>query len=66
MLKSHIRTIPHYPKQGVMFRDVTTLLKDAKGLRGAVDELVARYKDVDIDKIVGIEARGFIFGEQLE
>lgn len=65
MLKSHIRTIPHYPKQGVMFRDVTTLLKDAKGLRGAVDELVARYKDVDIDKIVGIEARGFIFGAQL-
>ncbi len=64
-IKSHIRTIPHYPKQGVMFRDITTLLKDPVGLRTAVDELVKRYTDVKIDKIVGIEARGFIFGAQL-
>lgn len=64
-IKSRIRTIPHYPVQGIMFRDVTTLLKDPIGLRIAVDEMVKRYASMKIDKIAGIEARGFIFGAQL-
>ncbi|MFQ5958939.1 MAG: adenine phosphoribosyltransferase [Alphaproteobacteria bacterium] len=61
-IKSRIRTIPHYPEHGVMFRDITTLLKDPKGLRVTVNELVNRYTAEPIDKVVGIEARGFILG----
>ena len=61
-IKSKIRTIPHFPKQGVMFRDITTLLKDTQGLRDVVKELKERYKDTQIDVIAGIEARGFILG----
>ena len=64
-IKSRIRTVPHYPKQGIMFRDITTLLKDPDGLRLTVDELVHRYRDVKIDKIAGIESRGFILGAPL-
>lgn len=64
-VKSHIRTIPHYPKQGIMFRDITTLLKDAVGFRLTINELVTRYKDIEIDKVAGIEARGFIIGAAL-
>lgn len=64
-IKSRIRTVPHYPKQGIMFRDITSLLKDPVGLRIAVDELLRRYEDVEIDKIAGIEARGFILGAPL-
>jgi len=64
-IKSRIRTVPHYPKQGIMFRDITTLLKDPVGLRSTVDDLVRRYKDVTIDKIAGIESRGFIIGAPL-
>jgi adenine phosphoribosyltransferase len=61
-LKSLIRTIPHYPKQGIMFRDITTLLKDPKGLQLLVDGLAEQYANQKIDKIVGIEARGFVIG----
>ncbi|SNR62134.1 adenine phosphoribosyltransferase [Methylobacillus rhizosphaerae] len=61
-IKSLIRTIPDYPKPGVQFRDITTLLKDADGLRQVVDALVERYADANIDKVVGIESRGFIVG----
>lgn len=61
-IKSLIRTIPDYPKPGVQFRDITTLLKDADGLRQVVDALVKRYADVKVDKVVGIESRGFIVG----
>lgn len=57
-----VRTIPDYPKPGIMFRDVTTLLGDAQGFRGAVDALVEQYRPVDIDVVAGIEARGFILG----
>lgn len=57
-----VRTIPDYPKPGIMFRDVTTLLGDAIGFRGAVDALVEHYRPVDIDLVAGIEARGFILG----
>jgi adenine phosphoribosyltransferase len=64
-IKSRIRTVPHYPKQGIMFRDITTLLKDAVGLRVTVDELVRRYAGEKIDKVAGIESRGFIIGAPL-
>ena len=64
-LKSLIRTIPHYPKQGIMFRDITTLLKDPVGLRMLVDGLAEHYKNQKIDKVAGIEARGFILGAAL-
>lgn len=64
-IKSHIRTVPHYPKQGIQFRDITTLLKDPVGFRLTIDELARRYKDVKIDKIAGIESRGFILGAPL-
>ncbi len=64
-IKEKIRTIPHYPKQGIMFRDITTLLKDAQGMRKVVDELVQRYTGAPIDVICGIEARGFILGGAL-
>ena len=61
-IKSRIRTIPHYPHQGIMFRDITTLLKDPVGLRATIDEIANRYKGKKIDKVVGIESRGFIVG----
>ncbi len=64
-IKSKIRTVPHYPKQGIMFRDITTLLKDPVGLRATVEELARRYKDAKIDKVAGIESRGFILGAPL-
>ena len=60
--KSLIRTIPDYPKAGIMFRDITTLLGDARGFRSAVNTLVNRYTGRGIDKVAGIEARGFIIG----
>lgn len=61
-LKDVIRTIPDYPKPGIMFRDITTLLADARGFRRAVDELVQPLAGEKIDKVAGIEARGFILG----
>ena len=64
-IKSKIRTVPHYPRQGIMFRDITTLLKDPIGLRITIEELVRRYEDTKIDKIAGIESRGFILGAPL-
>ena len=64
-IKSLIRTVPHYPKEGIMFRDITTLLKDPLGLKLMVGELADHYKGKRIDKIAGIEARGFIVGAPL-
>jgi adenine phosphoribosyltransferase len=64
-IKSRIRTVPHYPKQGVMFRDITTLLKDPVGFRVTINELVNRYTGVKIDRVAAIEARGFIIGAAL-
>jgi adenine phosphoribosyltransferase len=64
-IKSLIRTIPHYPKEGVQFRDITTLLKDPLGLKVTVDELFKRYENERIDKVVGIESRGFMVGTPL-
>jgi adenine phosphoribosyltransferase len=64
-IKSKIRTIPDFPKKGIMFRDITTLLKDAAGFKDVVDELYKRYAKMDIDIVVGLEARGFIIGGPL-
>ena len=64
-IKSRIRTIPHYPKPNIMFRDITSLLKDPIGFRITINELVRRYADMEIDKVIGIEARGFIVGAPL-
>src|SRR3989338_10250452 len=64
-LKSVIRTIPHWPKHGVMFRDITTLLKDANAFNYVIDRLYERYKDDPIDLVAGIESRGFIIGGAL-
>lgn len=61
-IRQAIRTIPDYPKPGVMFRDVTTLLGDAGAFRAAVDALVYPHAGAKIDKVAGIEARGFILG----
>jgi len=60
--KSVIRSIPDYPKSGIIFRDITTLLGHARAFRRAVDELVRPYRGVRIDRVAGIEARGFILG----
>jgi adenine phosphoribosyltransferase len=64
-IKSLIRTIPHYPKPNIMFRDITSLLKDPIGFKITINELVRRYADMEIDKVMGIEARGFIVGAPL-
>ena len=61
-LKSLIRTIPDYPKKGILFRDITTLIADPAGLRAAVDGLVWPFLKAGIDHVAGIEARGFILG----
>lgn len=61
-LTALIRTIPDYPKPGIMFRDITTLLGDPRGFRRTVDELVQPLAGLKIDKVAGIEARGFILG----
>ena len=61
-LKSAIRTIPDYPKPGIMFRDVTTLIESASALREAIRQLADPFRAAGISKVAGIEARGFIFG----
>src|SRR5262245_55029647 len=61
-LRKSIRTIPDYPSPGIMFRDITTLLGNARAFRRAVDELVQPWAGYKIDKVAGIEARGFILG----
>ena len=66
-IKSKIRTIPDYPKKGIMFRDITTLIKDPVGFRLVIDTMTQRYihGDFNFDTIVGIESRGFIIGAAL-
>ncbi len=61
-LRDSIRSIPDYPKPGIVFRDITTLLGDARAFRRAIDELVQPWAGTKIDKVAGIEARGFILG----
>ena len=64
-IKALIRNIPDFPKPGIQFKDVTTLFQDAKGLKRCFDLLADHYKDFKIDKIIGIESRGFILGAPL-
>ncbi|MCX5702243.1 MAG: adenine phosphoribosyltransferase [Candidatus Omnitrophica bacterium] len=61
-LKDYIRSIPDFPKPGILFRDITTLLKDKKAFKLATDALVNKYKGKKIDAVVAVEARGFILG----
>ena len=61
-VRDYIRTIPDFPHEGIMFRDVTTLFADPRGFRIAIDQLLHPYAGTDIDRIVGLEARGFILG----
>ena len=65
MLIDHVRTIPNYPKPGIQFRDITTLLADPIAYRETIDQLAAPYQGAHIDRVVGIEARGFILGGAL-
>jgi adenine phosphoribosyltransferase len=64
-LKSLIRTIPDFPKPGIQFRDITTLIQDPWGFKRAIDELVAHFRYSPIDKVIAIESRGFVFGGAL-
>lgn len=64
-LKSLVRTVPDFPKPGILFYDITTLLKDKRGFAQMIDALAAHYIDADVDLVLGIEARGFIFGPAL-
>ncbi|BDU50198.1 adenine phosphoribosyltransferase [Haliovirga abyssi] len=64
-IKDLIRNIPDFPKEGILFRDITTLLKDSDGFKKVIDILAERYKDKKIDYILGAESRGFIFGAPL-
>lgn len=64
-LKTCIRDIPNFPKEGIIFKDVSTLLRNKAALKKSVDQLVKKFKDKKIDYVVGVEARGFIFGAVL-
>ena len=61
-LKDKIRSIENFPQEGVLFRDITTLLKDAEGMKEAIDQMTAKLEGVDFDLVLGPESRGFIFG----
>ena len=61
-LADYIRTIPDFPKKGIMFRDITTVLQDKDGLQLAIDSMQNNLKNIDFDVVVGAESRGFIFG----
>ena len=60
-LKNYIRSIPDYPKKGILFRDITTLIKDANAFEECIDQIIERSKNYQIDKIAAIESRGFVF-----
>ena len=64
-LKKIIRNVPDFPKPGILFYDITTLLQDPDGLRSAVDHMIEPFASGDVDVIVGIESRGFIFGSMI-
>lgn len=64
-IKSSIKTIPDYPQPGILFRDVTSLMEDAQAYQATIQLLVEKYKDMGFTKIVGTEARGFLFGAPL-
>jgi adenine phosphoribosyltransferase len=60
-LKNYIRSIPDYPKKGILFRDITTLIKDADAFEECINQIIKRSKNYEIDKIAAIESRGFVF-----
>src|SRR5210317_350111 len=60
-LKDYIRSIPNYPKKGILFRDITTLIKDEKAFAESINQIVQRSKNYEIDKIAAVESRGFVF-----
>ena len=60
-LKEYIRSIPDYPKKGILFRDITTLIKNEKAFRSCIDQIVERSKKFELDKIAAVESRGFVF-----
>jgi adenine phosphoribosyltransferase len=60
-LKNYIRSIPDYPKKGILFRDITTLIKDEKAFSETIDQIVERSKEIKFDKIAAVESRGFVF-----
>ena len=64
-LEEYVRSIPDFPEPGVIFRDVTSILQDADGLNLAIDSMQSYLKDMDLDVIVGLESRGFMFGVPL-
>ena len=64
-IKNKIKTFPDWPKKGIMFRDIMSLIKDPEGLKEVIDIFYNRYKDKKIDKVIGIESRGFILGAPL-
>jgi len=65
-LKDFIRSIPDYPKKGILFRDITTLIKDEKAFAATIDQIIERSKNFKIDKIAAIESRGFVFASDLK
>src|SRR5208283_2087954 len=64
-LKKHIRDIPNFPKEGIIFKDISTLLKNQQAFRKSIDTLAVKFKKARIQYVVGVEARGFIFGAAL-
>ena len=64
-MKNLIRSIPNYPKSGIIFRDITTLIKDPNGLNWSVKKFLDRYEGIKIDRVAGIESRGFIIGSPI-
>lgn len=64
-LKKYVRSVPDWPIEGVIFRDLTTLMKDPGALKQSCDVFYERYRDIKIDKVIGIDARGFVFGAVL-
>ena len=60
-LKDYIRSIPDYPKKGILFRDITTLIKNEKAFAETIDQLIEKSKNYEFDKIAAIESRGFVF-----
>ncbi|MEN8222947.1 MAG: adenine phosphoribosyltransferase [Acidobacteriota bacterium] len=63
--EKYIRDIPDFPKKGIVFKDITTLLIDHEALKGVIDKIADQYKNKNIEKVIGIESRGFIFGGML-
>lgn len=64
-LAAHIRDVPDFPKKGILFKDITTLLKDREAFRASIDQLTEAFRGTEIDLVVGMESRGFIFGAPL-